>query len=184
MKRRQWLRALAAALAVAGLGVQAQPQHTVSNAQLQEAVAARFPLTRPVGGLLALTVQAPTLRLLPEHNRLGAQMVVQAAGPALPGGTTGHFDVDFALRYESSDQTLRAHQLKVNSLSLSGLPPGPAALLQAYGPALAEQTLLEVVLHKLTPQDLMLADDLGMEPGAITVTAKGLVIAFVPKKTL
>lgn len=184
MKRRQWLMSLPMTLVLAAAAVQAQPSYTVTSAQLQQAVAEKFPMRYPVGGLLALTLQAPRLRLLPEQNRLGTQMVVDAAGPALSRSTTGNFDVDFALRYEASDQSIRAHQLKVNTLSLSGMPPGPAALLQAYGPALAGQALLEVVLHKLKPQDLMLTDSLGLEPGAITVTARGLVIGFVPKKAL
>lgn len=184
MKRRQWLMSLPIALALAAATAQAQPSYTVTSAQLQQAVAGKFPMRYPVGGLLELTLQAPRLRLLPEQNRLSSQMVVDAAGPALSRSGTGNFDVDFALRYEPSDQSIRAHQLKVNTLSLSGLPPGPSALLQAYGPALAEQALLEVVLHKLRPQDLMLADGLGLQPGAITVTARGLVIGFVPKKAL
>ena len=182
MKRRQWLMSLPAALTLAALSAQAQPSYSVSSAQLQQAVAEKFPMAYPLGGWLTLTLQAPSLRLLPEQNRLGTRMVVDAAGPALSRSSTGNFDLDFALRYESSDQSIRAHQLKVNSLSLSGLPPGPAALLQAYGPALAEQALLEVVLHQLKPQDLMLVDGLGLEPGAITVTDKGLVIGFVSKQ--
>ena len=183
MKRRQWLTTLPIAL-LAAATAQAQPSYTVTTAQLQQAVAEKFPMRYPVGGLLELTLQPPRLRLLPEQNRLSTQMLVDAGGPALSRATTGTFDVDFALRYEPSDQSIRAHKLKVNSLSLSGMPPGPAALLQAYGPSLAEQSLREVVLHKLQPKDLMLADGLGMEPGAITVTARGLVIGFVPKKAL
>lgn len=184
MKRRQWLMLLPFAFALAAAPAQAQSSYTVTNAQLQQAVAGRFPMRYPVGGLLELTLQVPRLRLLPEQNRLSSQMVVDAAGPALAHSGTGNFDVDFALRYEPSDQSIRAHQLRVNTLSLSGLAPGPSALLRAYGSALAEQALLEVVLHKLRPQDLMLADGLGLQPGAITVTARGLVIGFVPKKAL
>ena len=82
----------------------------------------------------------------------------------------------------TSDQSIRAHKLRVNSLRLSGLPPGPSALLETYGPAIAGQTLQEVLVHRLRPKDLMLADGLGLEPGTITVTAKGLVIGFVAKQ--
>ncbi len=157
------------------------PSYTVSAEQLQLAVAKRFPLRYPLGGLLDLNLQAPRLRLLPELNRLGTEMVVQAAGPALRRSYTGEFDLDFALRYEASDQSIRAHQLRVHSLRFEGLAPGQADLLNAYGPALAEQTLNEVVLHRLRPQDLALPDAMGLQPGSITVTAKGLVIGFVAK---
>ena len=112
---------------------------------------------------------------------MGAGMAVQAAGPALRRPSAGMFDLDFALRYEASDLSIRASQLRVNVLRLDDLSPGPAALLAAYGPALAAQALQDVVLHQLKAQDLALPDGMGLQPGSITVTAGGLVIAFVPK---
>jgi hypothetical protein len=184
MKRRILLTlALWLPLALSGASACAatQPSYKVSIEQMQQALAQRFPRRYPLAGLLDLNVQAPRLRLLPEQNRLGTEMVVQAAGPALRRSYTGAFDLDFALRYEASDQSIRAHQLRVNSLHFPDLPPRPAELLDAYGPALAEQTLQEVVLHTLRPQDLALADVMGLQPGSITVTAQGLTIGFVAK---
>ena len=55
-------------------------------------------------------------------------------------------------------------------------------LLASYGPQLAEQALQGAVLHTLTPQDLTLPDSMGVQPGSITVTARGLVIGFVNKQ--
>lgn len=160
---------------------QALPQYKVSAAALQAAVATRFPLRYPVPGLLNLDVQVPQLRLLPALNRLGAEMVVDAAGPALNRSHQGTLDVEFALRYEASDRTVRAHQLRLKRLQFPTLQPGVVAMLNTYAPALAEQTLLEVVLHTMRPQDLVLPDGLGMQPGSITVTNEGLTIGFVPK---
>ncbi len=159
----------------------AAPHYTVSAEQLQRAVAERFPLRYPVPGLLNLDVQVPLLRLLPALNRLGAEMAVQAAGPALQRSHQGTLALDFALRYEASDRTVRAHHLRFQRLQFPTLQPGVVALLNTYGPALAEQTLLEVVLHQLRPQDLALADVIGMQPDSITVTDAGLVIGFVRK---
>lgn len=160
---------------------QALPRYTVSAEQLQRAVAQRFPLRYPVSGLLNLDVQVPQLRLLPAQNRLGAEMLVDAAGPALQRSHQGTLEVEFALRYEATDRTVRAHQLRFRRLQFPSLQPGVMALLNTYGPALAERTLLEVVLHRLRPQDLALPDGMGMQPGSITVTSEGLVIGFVPK---
>lgn len=158
-----------------------QPRYTVSAEQLQQAVAQRFPLRYPVAGLLNLEVQAPALHLLPEENRLSAEMAVEAAGPALHRSRAGTFEVDFALRYEASDRTIRAHQLRFKRLRFADLQPAASELLNTYGPALTEQSLQEVVLHRLRPQDLALADAMGLQPGSITVTDKGLVIGFVVK---
>lgn len=158
-----------------------QPSYKVSIAALQAAVGQRFPMRYPVPGLLNLDVQVPTLRLLPAQNRLGAEAVVEAAGPALNRSHQGTLDVEFALRYEASDRTVRAHQLRLKRLQFPTLPPAAMALINVYGPALAERTLLEVVVHRMRPQDLALPDGLGMQPGSITVTDAGLTIGFVPK---
>mgnify|MGYP000876737801 FL=1 len=103
--------ALGAVALLLGRGALAQPSYTVPLAQLQEMVAPKFPRSVPVQGLFDLTLQVPLLRLLPEVNRLGATMAVDAAGPALRRSHAGLFDVEFALRYEASDRTLRAHQI-------------------------------------------------------------------------
>ncbi len=157
------------------------PGYTVSAELLQRSVDQRFPLRYPVPGLLNLDLRTPRLRLLPERNRLLAEMAVEAAGPALNRGHQGTFEVDFALRYEASDRTVRAHQLRFNRLRFPTLQPGVVDLLNTYAPALAEQSLREVVLHQLQRQDLAAVDAMGMQPGAITVTDAGLVIGLVMK---
>jgi hypothetical protein len=159
----------------------AQPRYTVSAAQLQQMVAQEFPRRYPVAGLMNMDVQAPTLRLLPALNRLSAEMSVLAAGPLLDGNQKGFFEVDFALRYEASDRTIRAHKLRFKRLRMADLSPAATELLNAYGPAMAEQTLQEVVLHQLRAQDLALTDDLGLQPSSITVTESGLVVGFETK---
>jgi hypothetical protein len=187
MRRRFFLATGACPWALGSLALlgaraaQAQPGYTVSLEQLQEAVAQRFPLRYPMAGLVDVDVQTPRLSLLPESNRLGAAFPLSAAGPALRRSHSGTLEVEFALRYEASDRSLRAHQLRLVRLDFPSLRPEVVALLNGYGPGLAEQSLREVVLHRLRPQDLGLLDGMGLQPGAITVTPKGLSIAFVNK---
>lgn len=176
---RGWLT-LGLALA-ALLGAQAQPRYTVSAAQLEQIVAQQFPRRYPVAGLMNMDVQAPVLRLLPALNRLSAEMAVEAAGALLQRSQQGTFEVDFALRYEASDRTIRAHKLRFKRLRMADLSPAANELLNAYGPAMAEQTLQEVVLHHLRAQDLALTDDLGLQPSSITVKETGLVVGFEAK---
>ena len=159
----------------------AQPGYTVTEAQLQQAVGKRFPRHYPVGGFLDIDAQAPRLSLLPSRNRLAAQMQLQVGGPALPRPYKGVFDVDFALRYQASDRTVRADQLRVNALQFENLPDQTSALLTMYGPQLAEQSLQGAVLHRFKPEDLALPDGMGLQPDTISVTSQGLVIAFVAK---
>jgi hypothetical protein len=159
----------------------AAPGYTVSEAQLQQAVAQRFPRRYAVGGFLDIDAKAPRLSLLPAKNRLAAQLQMSATGPALPRPYQGVFDLDFALRYQASDRTVRADQLRVNALQFENVPAQTSALLSMYGPQLAEQSLQGAVLHRLKPEDLALPDGMGLQPDTITVTAQGLVIAFVAK---
>lgn len=187
LHRRRFLNTASSGLALGAAGwlllavrgAWAQPRYTVPLAQLQEMAAQKFPRSVPVQGLLDLTLQAPALRLLPEVNRLGAAMAVDAAGPVLRRSHTGTFDVEFALRYEASDRTLRAHQIRLGRLDFPSLQPALVQWLNAYAPALAEQSLREVTLHQLRPQDTAVFDGLGLQPGPITVTAQGLSVAFV-----
>ena len=131
--------------------------------------------------LLDLDLQTPRLHLLPDQNRLRAEMAVAAAGPALNRVHQGSFDVDFALRYEPSDRTLRAHQLRLARLTFPTLPARATEMINLYAPTLADQSLREVVVHELTAQDLRAVDAMGMQPGAITVTSTGLVVGLVLK---
>ena len=184
---RRLLFTLAAWLAlgatVSARAATAAPSYLITTGQLQEVLAQRFPMRYQVPGLFDLDVAQPQLHLLPELNRVASEMSVGVAGPALRRSYSGEFDLDFALRYEPSDQTIRAHSLQVHSLRFAGLPANAAAVLDAYGAALARQSFGEVVLHQLRPRDLALADAMGLQPGDITVTREGLRIGFVNKRT-
>lgn len=183
MRRRQLLDHVSRPLVLLGLAAAgfpcstlAQPRFTVSAARMQAAVAEKFPRRYPVAGLFDLALQTPVLRLLPAENRIGADIPVEAAGEALRRSYSGNFDLDFALRYEPSDRTLRAVDIRVNALRFPGLRPEITEMLNSYAPVLAAQALREVVLHQLTAKDLALVETMGLTPGKITVTPAGLVI--------
>lgn len=161
----------------------ALPRFTVPLDLLQTEVAKRFPLRYPVAGLVNIDLAAPQLGLLPEQNRLRAQMPVTAAGSALTRSQQGSFTVDFALRYEHSDRSLRAHQLKVYRFRFPGLPPEAVDMLNSYAPSLAEQALREVVLYQLQPKEAAMADLLGLQPGRISVTGQGLLVELVQRSS-
>ena len=158
----------------------AQPSYRISRGQLQQVLAERFPLRYAASGLLELQIRQPRLQLLPAQNRIASELPIDVSGPALARSYSGFIDLDFALRYEGSDRTLRAHQIRVHSIRLPGLARDAAALIDAYARAATERALLEVVVHRLRPGDLALADTMGFEPGAITVESDGLSIQFVP----
>lgn len=184
MQRRKLLIAaggwaLALLAVTSSFEADAQPSYRISREQLQQVLAQRFPLRYAAAGLLDLQIREPHLRFLPEQNRVGIDLPIEASGPALARSYPGSIDLDFALRYEAGDRTLRAHQIRVQSVRLPGLARDAAALIDAYARAAAERALLEVVVHRLRPGDLALADTMGFEPGSITVESSGLSIGFV-----
>ncbi|MDR6213884.1 DUF1439 domain-containing protein [Paracidovorax wautersii] len=186
LPRRALLNAAPAVLLMATgllrpLAAHAAPRYTVPREEIEEAVKQRFPLRYPVSNLATLAVLAPRIGLKPDVNRLNADLPVEASGPVLRRTYNGRLNVDFGLRYEPKDRTLRAHDLQINALEFPDLPPEAALLLSQYGPQLARQSLGEVVLHTLKPEDLALPDGLGLQPGAITVTDRGLAVKLVPK---
>ena len=125
----------------------------ISLARLQEALQGQFP--RPVALLPGLELQLlqPTLRTLPEANRLGAHMPLQASGSLLGAPREGLVELDFGLRFMPQDGTLRAHELRVQRLELAGLPPAVATLLQGAGAALLQKVLQDAVLYTLHPPE-------------------------------
>ena len=184
LPRRRALARLAAAalgafpgwrMATAGMGLAG---YTVSLADLLAMLGQRFPRQFPLAGIATLELRAPALALLPATNRVRARIPAEVVGPLLPVPKDGAMEVEFGLRYEPKDRSLRAHDIALQSLEINGLDPAAAALLHAWAPRLARQALGEVVLHRLEPKDLALLDGLGMQPGAITVTERGLAIAF------
>lgn len=184
MNRRSWLvlAVVGTGLAATGCSGKSVPSSVnVSQQKLQEMLGKRFPRQFPVAGLLQLTLTAPQLQMLPERNMLNAVIPAELSGKVLKEKYSGHLNVDFALRYEPSDRTLRAHQIKVNALEMDGLAPAMGDMLATYSSALAEQTMGQLVLYQLQDKDLALVDALAMEPGSITVTAQGLTVALVQK---
>ena len=161
--------------------VKAQPRFSVTQEQVQQVLVPRFPRRYPIAGLLDLSVQLPALQLLPAENRVRANMLVDATGAALQRKQTGTLEMDFALRYEPTDRSIRATKLRFRRLYFAGLLPAVSELLNRYGQQMSEQLQKEVVLHQLRPQDTAMMDNFGMQPDSITVTETGLVFVFAAK---
>lgn len=177
--RRLWLAAAAASTLWFSACSQAVPTKiSVSQAQLEQGLQAQFPKRYPIAGLLQFDMQQPQLQLQPERNQLQTAVKVQLSGPALKQSYQGVMDVRFGLRYQASDRTVRADRVEVLHLQLEGAAPAVADMVAAYGTRLASQALEDFPLYTAPPEELELAHSLGLQPGAITVTAQGLDVAI------
>lgn len=193
------LAALAGLGGLAGLsgcaGVGGPTVITLDEGDLVKLINRAFPVQRRVLDLMDVTLAAPTLRLQPERNRLALVLDLASQERLFGKSAKGRLGFDSALRYESSDASVRLVQVRVQQLSFEGgatvpgavaaaLPaPAPAAsapagIAQRLGQALAERMLENLSIYKLSPERLASLRQLGLQPGAVTVTARGVEITL------
>lgn len=179
MQRRLFLATLAcwpaAHLPAAEEGGRAR--HKVPAAELHSALARRFPLRFGVPGLLDVELDAAGLLLLPARNRLGAVLQAELAGAQGSQLPAGEMDIVFALRYEPSDRSLRAHDPEILNVRWPLMPRETERRLRELSPLMAHR-VGEVVLHRFTARELALPDTMGLEPRELQVVDDGLVVLF------
>lgn len=153
-------------------------RHTITLAQLQAALAARFPRTQALAGGWQLLLQAPQLSLHPESNRLGALCPLDISGPLLRQPRAGELALELGLRYDSATHSLLATDVRVQQLRVDGLPGAAGALLQQLLAQWAEQHWSALPLYQLSSAEQERLQHLGAQPQSLTVTAQGLEVAF------
>jgi len=182
--RRRWC-GLAALSMLALLGACAAGPRTVSvsASELQALIAKRFPIERRVLEVFELQLSAPTVRLLPQDNRLATELNLLATDRLSGRSLQGLLGLSFALRYEGADGTLRLMQPRVERFDV-GDGSGQASRLGAQaqhvvGPW-AEQLLDDAVVHRLKNEQLAALRAAGYQPGTLTVTAQGIDVVLMP----
>lgn len=189
--RRGVLLLLAALVlaACSSLGGLAGPRTvSISTAQMQAALAKRFPLDGAASNLLGFKLQSPRLYMLPEQNRIGAELRISLQ-PSFSldnssAALVGVINLDSALRFEKNDATVRLVNPRINTLSFGNAGSSNTGerqrLLQRVG-----QELLAKALHD-QPLYVVQADDLRRNgvvwtPGEFRVTASGLELTLTPQ---
>lgn len=157
-------------------------RYTVPEAQLQQALAKRFPVEQRLGELLDVRLSAPRLSLLPATNRLGTELDINLLERLGNTRYAGSLALDYGLRFDSSNQSVRLADVRVSRLNLSGVPPAYQELFARYAPRLAERLLDGYVLHQFSAQDLGWVGSLGLEPAGLQVTPAGLSVALQPRQ--
>jgi hypothetical protein len=173
-----WLMACTAAPLLSSL---APGSVTVPSERLQEAIAQRFPIKQRLAEVLELEVLPPRLSLLPDSNRLATEIDLNVADRLIGGRYRGSIALDFGLRFEPTDNTLRMTGARVNRVSLAGVPEPYQTAIARNAPRLVERLFDNRVMHQFSDKDLRLVNGVGLEPGEITVTPQGLRVSLVPR---
>jgi hypothetical protein len=152
----------------------------VSEAQLQDLIARRFPFSNRFLQVLDVNVAMPRLSLRSESERIAVELQVQTSDRFLKTPYTGTLTLTCGLRFEPGDNTIRFSQVRVERFEIEGAPEPLRRNLGALGSFLTEQLLEGRVIYTLRPKDLEAAQGRGYRPGSIRVTARGVEITLDP----
>jgi len=183
MSRRVWL-ALASMLllaACAGMGV---PRSiTLGEDELQAQLAKRFPMQRSLLDTFELQLSDPMLRVDAPARRLATEMTLRGSDRRSGRSLRGRLALDYALRFEPQDGSIRLVQPRIASLEFEpepGLSPRRSEMAQRMGIALAERLLDDLVLYRVPEQRLQALRAAGFQPGTLQVTPAGVEITIEP----
>jgi hypothetical protein len=172
--------AAAAALGAACAGLDGPQRITFTLADIGRLLERQFPQDRRVLEVLDVTMNTQLVRLITERNRIGALLDVNVRERVLGGRWSGKLDFDAALRWESRDSTLRLFQARVADLKLTSAGPDVRTPAERLGAALAERALEDMVLYTLPAERAEALRALGVAPGAVLVTSRGVEVTFAP----
>ena len=152
----------------------------VSQARLQELIDRQFPLDSRLLDVLDATVAAPRLSMRPATNRIGTEFELTVSDRLFKAPHRGTLLLDYGVRFEASDNTLRLTNVRVERFEVDGLPVPLQRQFERVGVQLAERLLSERVLYTLRPKDVEAVQGLGYQPADIRVTPQGVVITLMP----
>ena len=168
----------ACAAATGGLGV--PRSYTLSEARLGQLVGQRFPMKRSVQGLADVTLHSPQMRLLPDRNRLGTVMGMRVAEPFTGRAYEGQIELDYGLRFDAAERTIRMADVHVSRLDFPGAPAAVRSLLAGSAPRVAEHALDGMALYQVPSEQMAVVNGLGWRVGGLNVTAQGLRVDLLP----
>lgn len=154
----------------------------ISEARLVERIAVQFPVKRRFMEVFELSLDSPRVRLNPEENRIATELdyLLGAAGRPASRAVSGKLTLSFGLHINTQDQTVRLHEVRVDTFDVPGLPPAVVQQASRMGGMLVEDLLRDFVAYRIRPEDLKTAGRWGYVPGPVTVVPGGLQLRLDP----
>lgn len=153
---------------------------TVSEGELRERIAARFPIERRVLDVLDLHLESPQLTLKPDVNRIEVALDLRLDERVSRRSFPTSIALDTALAYDATEAAVRMVDVRMRALRIDGLPAPLPSLLERMGTPVLEQMLEGAPVYRFTPEQLHSARGRGYQPDSIAVTPRGLEMRLVP----
>lgn len=177
---------LAAVVGCAALGG-APTVITLDPAELTTLIGRQFPLERRVLELFEVRADAPSLQLDPGRNLLALDGGFTARERVMRVAWRGRIAFDTGLRWDAAAEAVRLDRVRVRTLEFGDaeparLPVGAASgkgIAERLRAVLAEQLLEGLAVWRLSAERKAQLGRLGLRPGAVTVTARGVEITLV-----
>jgi hypothetical protein len=167
-----------AALSLAGCAAWAPRSFTLSQAELQALIDRQFPREQRVAEVFELRLSRPVVSLQPDRHRIGTELALSVL-ERLSGRTVqGTLAMDFGLRYEASDATLRLAHVKVQELSLDLGGSAPTAQRSRLASLLAERVLDDLVVYRLDERKRETMHQAGWTRIDVDVDERGVELRF------
>lgn len=172
-----------ALLGLAGCAQLAGPRTVVySEAELQALLARRFPLERRLLEVLEVRVTEPRLGLLPDQDRLSAELDVALSDRLFGGHYEGRLSLTTALQVDAQARSLKLKDVRVSRLTWDRRGEPAAERVQRLGTVLAERVLEGLTLHSFRPEQWDRLMAAGYAPPSVRVTPAGLEVRAVPAR--
>jgi hypothetical protein len=156
---------------------------TIGLSQIDAVLARRFPMKRRLLDVLDFELATPALRLLPQDNRLGAELHLQITDPASGQKAAGRLSSSFGLRFAAKDASVRLTQPRLEQVEFDAGPGAAGTLdpqwLRAAAP-IVTRLLDNAAVYRLKPEQLELMRRAGVQPGELRVTPLGVEIRVEP----
>ena len=153
-----------------------------SEQELQQLLARRFPLDRRLLEVLDVRVTEPRVGLLPDANRLSAELDVTAVDRLFAGEYHGRLSLTTALRIAPADRSLRMTDVRVSRLTWDRRGDPASERLQRLGTLLAERLLEDFSLHQFRADQWDRLMAAGYAPPTLRITRAGVEVSAQPAR--
>ena len=154
-------------------------EFTFTRAEIQAAVASRFPVTARYAQVMSIRLANPVVSMDAASGRLRTRLDARVDNPMLLGAPIeGRLSVTNGLRWDAARRAVLLDRPAAEAVEVPGLPAAYAQQLNSAATLLASEVLRDYPVHTFGPDELVVGNR-RVEPSEIIVEADGLKVPLV-----